>query len=101
MNPEEMLNILKSLQDELANAESIHPDHRKSLQSLTHEIQQTLASDTPANAVNASDTTASDTTATGTLSQRMKESIIEFEVRHPIIGGLVERLTDGLSAMGI
>ena len=96
MNPEEMLNILKSLQDELANAESIHPDHRKSLQSLTHEIQQTLASDTPANAVN-----TSDTTATGTLSQRMKESIIEFEVRHPIIGGLVERLTDGLSAMGI
>jgi hypothetical protein len=31
----------------------------------------------------------------------MKESIIEFEVRHPIIGGLVERLTDGLAAMGI
>lgn len=96
MNPEEMLNILKSLQDELANAESIHPDHRESLRSLTHEIQQTLASDTPANAVN-----AADTTATGTLSQRMKESIIEFEVRHPIIGGLLERLTDGLSAMGI
>jgi hypothetical protein len=92
MNPEEMLSVLKSLQEELAHAESIHPDHRKSLQTLTDEIQQTLAS----NAVNSGDRSATDT-----LSQRMKESIIEFEVRHPIIGGLVERLTDGLAAMGI
>ena len=96
MNPEEMLSILKSLQEELADAESIHPDHRKSLQSLTREIQQTLASHSSANAV-----TSVDSTATSTLSQRMKESVIEFEVRHPIIGGLVERLTDGLAAMGI
>ena len=96
MNPEEMLSILKSLQDELASAESIHPDHRKSLQTLTFEIQQTLASSAPANVAS-----STDATATATLSQRMKESIIEFEVRHPIIGGLVERLTDGLSGMGI
>ena len=96
MNPEEMLSILKSLQEELADAESIHPDHRKSLQSLTREIQQTLASHSSVNAV-----TSVDSTATSTLSQRMKESVIEFEVRHPIIGGLVERLTDGLAAMGI
>jgi hypothetical protein len=96
MNPEEMLNILKSLQGELASAESIHPEHRKSLQSLTHEIQQTLASDSSANAVS-----SIDSDATLTLSQRMKESVIEFEVRHPIIGGLVERLADGLAAMGI
>ena len=96
MNPEEMLSILKSLQEELEDAESIHPEHRKSLQSLTHEIQETLASHSPANAV-----TSADSTASGTLSQRMKESVIEFEVRHPIIGGLVERLTDGLAAMGI
>ena len=94
MTPEEMLTILKSLQEELANAESIHPDHRKSLQTLTDEIQQTLASGAPKNAAASAD-------ASATLSQRMKESIIEFEVRHPIIGGLVERLTDGLAAMGI
>lgn len=94
MNPEEMLTILKSLQEELANAESIHPDHRKSLQTLTDEIQQTLASGSPTN-------TAASADESETLSQRMKESIIEFEVRHPIIGGLVERLTDGLAAMGI
>ena len=96
MNPEEMLSILRSLQEELANAESIHPDHRKSLQSLTDEIQQTLSSNTSGNAVVANGTADSDS-----LSQRMKESIIEFEVRHPIIGSLVERLTDGLSGMGI
>lgn len=96
MNPEEMLSILKSLQEELASAESIHPDHRKSLQSLTDEIQQTLASAAQMNAA-----AATGAAETETLSQRMKESIIEFEVRHPIIGGLVERLTDGLSGMGI
>ncbi len=90
MKPEEMLDILKLLQGELESAESIPPEHRKSLQSLTDEIQKTLASGTPANGSDAD-----------TLSQRMKESIIDFEVRHPIIGGLVERLTDGLSAMGI
>jgi hypothetical protein len=90
MKPEEMLDILKLLQDELEGAESIAPEHRESLQSLTDEIQKTLASGTPANGSDAD-----------TLSQRMKESIIDFEVRHPIIGGLVERLTDGLSAMGI
>lgn len=96
MNPEEMLSLLKSLQEELANAESIHPEHRESLKSLTHEIQQTLASSPTANSA-----ITPEIPSTGTLSQRMKESIIEFEVRHPIIGGLVERLTDGLAAMGI
>ena len=40
MNSEEMLTILKSLDDELENADAIHPDHRKSLQLLTQEIQK-------------------------------------------------------------
>ncbi len=90
MNAEEMLSVLKSLQEELSNADSLHPDQRKSLQALTNEIQETLAKGA-----------APDRAATATLSERMKESVIEFEVRHPIIGGLVERLTDGLSGMGI
>ena len=90
MNAEEMLRILKSLQEELSSADSLQPEHRKSLQTLTNEIQQTLAAGAP-----------TDPAATATLSQRMKESVIEFEVRHPIIGGLLERLTDGLSGMGI
>lgn len=96
MSPEEMLTILKSLDEELENAESIHPDHRKSLQSLTHEIQKKLASGA------AMDTSSSpDGKGTATLSQQMKDAVVEFEVRHPIIGGLVERMADGLSAMGI
>jgi hypothetical protein len=96
MNPEEMLTILKSLDEELENAESIHPDHRKSLQLLTHEIQKKLAPDTSTDA-----TSSPDTKAAATLSQQMKDAVIEFEVRHPMIGGLVERVADGLSGMGI
>ncbi len=96
MNPEEMLAILKSLDEELENAESIHPDHRKSLQSMTHEIQKKLASGASIDA-----TSSPDANAAATLSQQIKDAIIEFEVRHPIIGGLVERLADGLAAMGI
>ena len=95
MNSEEMLTILKSLDSELENAVSIEPDHRKSLQSLTHEIQKKLASGVPLDEATSTDPT------TATLSQQMKNAIIEFEVRHPIIGGLVERLADGLAAMGI
>lgn len=93
MNPEEMLTILKSLDQELENAEAIHPDHRKSLQSLTHEIQKKLAS------AEADESPEEQTIVT--LSQQMKDAVVEFEVHHPIIGGLVARLADGLSAMGI
>lgn len=96
MNPEEMLTILKSLDAELENAESIHPDHRKSLQSMTHEIQKKLASGALTDGASSPDAEAA-----ATLSQQIKDAVIEFEVRHPIIGGLVERLTDGLAAMGI
>ena len=95
MNPEEMLTILKSLDEELENADSLHPEQRKSLQSLAHEIQKKLAAGAEKNEV------ASNDVAATTLSQQMKDAVIEFEVRHPIIGGLVERLTDGLAAMGI
>ncbi len=96
MNPEEMLTILKSLDEELENAESIHPDHRKSLQFLTREIQNKLASD-----ASPDEASSPDSRGPATLSQQVKDAVIEFEVRHPIIGGLVERLADGLSAMGI
>ena len=47
MNAEEMLRILKSLQEELSSADSLQPEHRKSLQMLTNEIQQTLAAGAP------------------------------------------------------
>ena len=93
MNSEEMLTILKSLDDELENADAIHPDHRKSLQLLTQEIQKKLAS------AEADESPEDETTVT--LSQQMKDAVIEFEVHHPIIGGLVARLADVLSAMGI
>lgn len=96
MNPVEMLTILKSLDEELENAEAIHPDHRKSLQALTHEIQKKLASNSSQD-----NAALADTAGSATLSQQMKNAVIEFEVRHPIIGGLVERVADGLSGMGI
>jgi hypothetical protein len=70
---------------------------RKSLQSLTLEIQKKLALDNAS--IDAS--SSPDANAAATLSQRIKDAVIEFEVRHPIIGGLVERLADGLAAMGI
>ncbi|HQX52621.1 MAG TPA: DUF4404 family protein, partial [Planctomycetaceae bacterium] len=76
MKAEDMLSLLKSLQEELSSADSLDPEHRKSLQALTSEIQETLAKGAIPNPA-----------ATATLSQRMKESVIEFEVRHPIIGG--------------
>ena len=35
------------------------------------------------------------------LSERLRNTLIEFEARHPHVGGLLERITNGLSSMGI
>lgn len=91
MNRDEMLQTLTALHDELATADNIDAETRQMLKSLTGEIEKVL---------NTTDTSG-DNDLSRSLSTQLKESVIEFEVRHPIIGGLLERLTDGLANMGI
>ncbi len=91
MNREEMLQTLQTLHSELSTTGSIDSETREMLQTLTDDILRVLTE----NAEEPGDDTQKP------LSERLRETAIDFEVRHPIIGGLLERLTDGLANMGI
>ncbi|MCA9063121.1 MAG: DUF4404 family protein [Planctomycetaceae bacterium] len=93
MQRDELLRTLQSLHSELQQAESLDAKARDALRGLATEIQEVL------NGQTASDQSESESEAS--VSDRLREAMIEFEVRHPQIGGLLERLTDGLSNMGI
>ncbi len=91
MNREEMLQTLATLHTELAAAENLDEETRQMLKTLTGDIEKVLVSLE----------NSSGEEIDKSMTQQLRESVIEFEVRHPIIGGLLERLTDGLANMGI
>lgn len=91
MTRDEMLKTLQSLHQELTAADNVDDETKNALQALTGDIERVLANEN-------SDSESDDQK---TLSERLRESVIEFEVRHPVIGGLLERLTDGLANLGI
>lgn len=91
MNRDEMLETLRSLHSELTTADNVDIETRAALQKLTADIER-LLEDTEL---------SSEEDLQKSLSERVRESVIEFEVRHPVIGGLLERLTDGLANLGI
>lgn len=106
MNRDDLNKTLEALHQELSGAQNISADTVALLKTLTSDIQRildhpalsadTLSADaaSPVAAVSGSDQDKS-------LSERLREAAIEFEVRHPQIGGLLERLTDGLASIGI
>lgn len=92
MNQEDLRNTLTTLHAQLSNAGEIDPETQAMLQTVTSDIQRLLAlSTTEAVAEQPDDS----------LAERLRTTLIEFEARHPHVGGLLERITDGLSSMGI
>lgn len=91
MNRDELIKTLQTLHQELAGAQNIDSETMKLLQTLTADIRKVLDSDA---VPEPSDSDQS-------LSERLRETAIEFEVRHPQLGGLIERITDGLAGLGI
>lgn len=91
MNRDEMLQTLATLHNELATAENLDEETRQMLKTLTGDIEKVL--------VQLENSSGEEIDKS--LTQQLRESVIEFEVRHPIIGGLLMRLTDGLANMGI
>ena len=89
MEQHELLSTLKAVHAQLAQSGEIDPETQLLLQTVTDDIQNALAAK--------SGTEAAD----DTLAERIRTSLIEFEVRHPTLGGLLERMTDGLSSIGI
>jgi hypothetical protein len=92
MNHEDLRNTLMTLHTQLASAGEIDKDTQAMLQIVTSDIQRLLEP----NATGAAVEESSDT-----LAERLRTTLIEFEARHPHVGGLLERITDGLSSMGI
>ena len=72
-------------------ADNVDDETKTALQTVTDDIERVLASD------EAAETDGQQKS----LSEQLRETVIEFEVRHPVIGGLLERVTDGLANLGI
>ncbi|MCA9034007.1 MAG: DUF4404 family protein [Planctomycetaceae bacterium] len=88
MNHDEMLIALSRIREELQNSPDLTDDTRVQLQALTADIELALANGSaPEDAA--------------TIKDRLQEAVVDFEVHHPIIGGLLERITDGLANLGI
>ena len=92
MNQEDLRNTLATLHAQLSSAGEIDAETQAMLQTVTSDIQRLLEPGT-------TETVAQD--SGDSLSERLRTTLIEFEARHPHVGGLLERITDGLSSMGI
>lgn len=96
MNQDELLETVKSLRAALASTEEIDDLTRQRLELLTADIESILERQPQSD-----DTEPGTEPAAETLSEKLRETLIEFEARHPQIAGILERLTDGLSNLGI
>ena len=89
MPREELRNTLASLHETLSGTEDVDPETRELLKSVTSDIERILADDESAAEVGDS------------LTERIEDSMRAFEANHPVIGGLLQRLSDGLANVGI
>jgi hypothetical protein len=92
MNQQDLRNTLLTLHTQLSSAGEIDATTQAMLQAVTNDIQHLLEHGTTRTVADESD---------DSLSERLRTTLIEFEARHPHLGGLLERITDGLSSMGI
>ncbi len=89
MNTQRLRETVRALQSQMAEAGEIDAETQALLQTVNDEVKRILTSGT--------ETSAAD----NSIAERLRETLIEFEVRHPHVGGLLERITDGLASMGI
>ena len=92
MDNAHLLDTLSTLRSQLSSAGEIDAETQTMLQTVTADIQKLLESRTAIGATDDSETS---------FSERLRETLIELEARHPHVGGLLERITDGLAGMGI
>lgn len=81
---------IAELEQELRNVSEVDPDTRAMLQEAVEEIQGTLR--TSNSAV---------TTEPHSLNERLNIAAAEFDTSHPGLAGLLRRVVDALSQLGI
>jgi len=90
-DPGELRELLKELHGALESADPVDPSVREPLRAVMEEIGEVLES-TPSESGDES---------RPTLEERVEEIALEFEVSHPTVAGVLNRLTHLLSSMGI
>ena len=92
MDNSHLLSTLTTLHSQLSSAGEIDAETQAMLQKVTGDIQKILESRAAMRATEESEIS---------FSERLRETLIELEARHPHVGGLLNRITDGLANMGI
>ena len=86
---DELRNALEGLHAQLGETSDVDDDTRQLLISVTADIERVLADDSTSPEVDES------------LTQRLEDVMRQFGAEHPMIGGLLQRLSDGLANLGI
>ena len=89
MSREELRNTLARLHETLNETSDVDDATRELLSSVTADIQRLLVDD------------ESEVDPDNSLSERISDMIRDFDAHHPVIGGLLQRLSDGLANIGI
>ena len=85
---------LNELHAELENVEEVDPEMRGMLLGAAQEIDEKIQ---PTEA----DTTGSPAAEDQPLDDRLADAARHFEVTHPTLSGIISRLANGLSQLGI
>jgi hypothetical protein len=89
MSREELRSTLTSLHETLNETSDVDDEMRQLLLSITADIQHLLVDDSAI--VEPDDS----------LTERIADISRDFDAHHPMIGGLLQRLSDGLANLGI
>ena len=94
MTRDELLKTLQSLHQELADTTNLDDETRRMLQVVTDDIRGRLEQP-------AAGQDAAAQSADASLSDRVRESMVQFENQYPQLTAILQRLTDGLAKLGI
>lgn len=86
---------LNELHAELENVEQVDPEMRGMLLGAAQEIDEKIQ---PAEATQAAESVAPEDQP---LDDRLADAARHFEVTHPTLSGIISRLANGLSQLGI
>lgn len=90
-DPTELRALLEELHGALESADSVDPSVHEPLRAVLEDIGQVLEASGEVREAGAQ----------VSLEQRVEDMALEFEVSHPTIAGVLNRLTHLLSSMGI
>lgn len=79
--------LLRELQDELDQAESVEPESRELLRSVMDEIEEVLE--------------RSEGAGDDSITDRLNHAVVDFEATHPKLSFTLERLIKSLADIGI